>query len=347
MSLRFLATGDLQAHNWQQFATTLKNGMNSRLANCLRVLKLMRREAKRRGITKALINGDVFEETDYIPVEVYDGVYVELEKCADEGLDIAINIGNHDIALQSPTRTLHSIRPFRKVAHVIDSPEVVWDSLGIVPYVADVEDLKRGIKFVERHGATALALHVGIHGSRVGPKNYVLRSKVKLRDIYPSHFKLVVLSDYHTQQSLRSNVFYLGSPLQHTFGETHKPCLWDITLSDKKPVLEKIYTNLPRFRSVSATSVTELEEKTKLFTSDYVRVRISGSLGEADVERVAKRVGFKFRIEQEVLQSQEQDAAVWSADVGEVIRRYAKSNTHGNRARRLIRLGEKLYDEGI
>ena len=84
--MKFLITGDLQIHAWKQFSYIRKNGMNSRLYNCLKVFDVLLEEAKKRNITRILLNGDLFEESNYIDVEVFDATYLKFEKLYSEGM---------------------------------------------------------------------------------------------------------------------------------------------------------------------------------------------------------------------------------------------------------------------
>jgi len=344
--LRFLATGDTQIHNWKQFSYTRKDGMNSRLYNCLKVFDILSTEAKKRGIRKILLNGDLFEETDYIQVEIYDAAYQKLEMLYDSGLETVINLGNHDLCAQLKDRTIHSLRPFRKVAQVIEQPQRLWKHLYAVPYTSKPERLKKAVRKLRVETSVAvLVLHCGIQGGRVGPKQYLIRNPIKLKDIRPKDFNLVLLSDYHTQQWLASNVLYLGSPLQHSFGETHRPCIWDVTLYDKKPwfKLEKIYTNLPRFRQVRVYHHKDLKKLGDL-TNDFVRVilPLDSKVEAAEVEALA-RGKFQLQIDRAKSGSEQPIETVRSLRPEEAIERYARGNARRDRVESLIRLGSKIY----
>lgn len=345
--IRFLATGDFQVHAWKQFSITLPNGMNSRLYNCLRVFDIVRREAAKRRISHFLGNGDIFEETDYISVEVYDAVYRKVEKLHSAGIRSAFNVGNHDVSLQSGGRTIHSLRPFRKIAHVLEEPTRLWHHLQVVPYMANPEELKTTIARLA--AAPGLVLHCGVQGARTGPTNYLVRNPIHLRDIRPRDFRLVLLSDYHTHQFLRSNVVYLGSPLQHSFGETHRPCIWDVALLDERPWfrLSAIPTDLPRFRRLHATTRKELSEKLTYCKGDYVRIvlPLEAKLTEADVEKIASGVCL-YQIERQ--REEVQYESVHALEPTHAIERYVKLHVSSEpRKERLRRLGAKLYDGSV
>jgi len=323
--------------------------MNSRLYYILKVFDILLKEAKQRGITKILLNGDIFEETDYIGVEVYDGVYRKLEKLHSEGMDTVINLGNHDLHLQSGGRMLHSLRPFRRVARIVEESQLIWNHLQVVPYMGDSEELKRTLHSLRASRSYGLVLHCGVQGARAGPTAYLVRNPIHLRDIRPKEFGVVILSDYHTTQHLRSNVFYMGSPIQHSFGEIHRPCIWDIKILDSSPYFQtrKIYTDFPRFKRVRARRREEIEEKLGDLSGNYVRVILpAGSkVSDETIEELAQRGNFLFQVEREGEEREDGEVAIHTLDARELISKYVSANVRGNaRARRLISLGTALYE---
>lgn len=344
--LRFLATGDLQADNWKQFAHIRKDGMNSRLYNCLSVFDILKKEAKKRDIDKVLINGDIFEKTDFIDVDVYDGVYRRLEELDDAGLEVVLNLGNHDIS-RSSGRLLHSLRPFRKVAKVVERPRKIWNHLQIVPYMGSPEEFKKTIKEIEYRRNTCLVLHIGVQGAVTGPTRYLVRNPIHLRDIRSTDFDLVVLSDYHTSQQLSENVFYLGSPLQHTFGEVHRPCIWEVRILSVPPHfrLIPIPTPFPRFRRIRINKVSEIREKLGACQRDYLSVTIpvSGKVTPESVEEIAEELGCKVRVSTKGEdESESPNVHLW--DPREHIQKYTDAHARDSQAKRLFKLGMELYE---
>lgn len=354
--LRFLATGDIQAHEWKQFATVTPEGMNSRLHNILSVFDVISREAKSRGIKKLLINGDVFEENSYISTETYDGVYRKLEKLHDEGVETVINLGNHDVVLYSASRVLHALRPFRKVATIFERPGVAWSHVFLVPYEPDVEKIKSSFAALGDGSCTCVAAHVGVQGGSVGPKDYLLRCPIKLRDLHPKRIKLILLSDFHKSQFLRKNVLYMGSPIQHTFGEVHRPKIWDVSLLDEPPwfKLRRIYTEFPTFRRIEVDEGKLLELKEKVRGKDfplhnsYVRAIItSDKVRDEDLEELARVGKFLLQIHRKGQTDAGERSEIEALDARSLIGKYVHENARGKVERkRLANLGRELYPGG-
>lgn len=345
--IRFLITGDIQAHKWRQFAHVTKSGMNSRLANCLKVFRLCRKEALKRGINKLLLNGDILEESDYIDIEIFNGVYNELEKISDDGIETAINLGNHDVHKEVAGRVLHALRAFRKVARVIESPTLLWGKVYVVPWMPDSSSIVDAITAVKEPSDKCLVLHCGVQGATTGPKAYLVRNPIKLRDIRASEFSVTLLSDYHTRQYLQKSppVLYMGSPLQHTFGEIHRPCIWSVCLGGGgvRPRLDKIYTGLPRFRRVTASTAREFREQTIGFANDYVKVRAaSDELSDRSIEHVAREIGFQVSIERAKKEVEDiQD--VRSVNFQSAMENYVRNNAKSN-AEKLLKLGWRIFN---
>jgi DNA repair exonuclease SbcCD nuclease subunit len=349
--MKLLITGDVQAHNFRQFSYTRKNGMNSRLWNCLHVFDILLKEAKQRNIDKVLINGDVFEDTTYIEVEVFDGVYRKLEMLHEAGIHTVLNIGNHDVSRvsgQSGQRILHSLRAFRKVAQVVERPTLVWNHLQVVPWMPSPDSIKEAIRNCDVSKTKSLVGHFGVQGAKTGPKGYLVRNPIKLEDLRPCEWGLVLLSDYHTRQRLAKNVFYLGSPLQHSFSEVHRPCVWCVSL-DREGIYrtERIYTDFPQFRRVHATDLREFRKETLGFKGDYVSVEIGNErITEMEVSRVANSVGFRYRIQQSDAEESVHTKSLSrsQSDIRRTFRKYVRGAVKGeSRGRRLLELGQKLY----
>ena len=332
MSLRFLVTGDTQCGNFSQFNYVRKDGMGSRLYNTL-VFNFLLKQCEKLRINKALINGDVFEDCGVIETEVYDAVYCGIERLHSHGIDTAINIGNHDISRVFDNGVLHALRPFRKVAQVIEKPRLVWGCLWVVPWMQNIEKLKKAI--LDGVGkAECLVLHCGVQGARTGPNSILVKNALQLDDVKPKSFRLVLLSDYHTQQYLRKNVFYLGSPLQHSFGEVHRPAIWSIKLNESGFSAEPIYTNLPRFRRVDYSNAQQMFEKHE---GDYFRVHvpIGKRVHEEELEQLAKTYHCQIQLVHEAGQKAS-EALPETVEMAEAVRAYAYSQVQGKKARRRL-----------
>ena len=310
----------------------------------------MLEEAKKREITKILLNGDVFEDNSYIDVEVFDATYRRLEALHEAGMEMVINLGNHDISRQSGRRILHALRAFRKIATIVEKPTLVWDYLFVVPWDSSPDRIKEAIRSCKNPEDKILVGHFGVQGATTGPNSYLARNPIKLRDVRYSEFRFVILSDYHTRQRLARNCYYLGSPIQHTFGEIHTPCVWGFSVGrgSIRPRMEKIFTPFPRFRRVSAKSEHELSDRTRDFKGSYVQVAAGLRLDERKIERIANQIGFQYVVKREGDEDIEEVETKKSMNINDAIKRYVRREVKSDNIRnRLLQLGKKLYEGEI
>lgn len=352
--MRFLATGDLQCGNWKQFNVLQSDGLGSRLHQCLNIFRLLHKEAKKRGINKILLNGDIFEKNGVLEVEVFDAVYKEVERMYLAGLTVVMNIGNHDVTRTSPDHlpALHSLRIFNRVARVIETPRIVWDRLCIVPWMADPKALISQVKDIAKNWALPhnplLALHAGVSGAIAGT-GQSLSGAIRLEDLYPERFKLLLLSDYHHPQWIGKNSFYLGSPLQHSFGETHTACVWEVVLNEGSAGVWAIPTHAPRFHWVSAKRMSDARSYFKKYPKDYFRVQILPSkkkIDSSDLQKLANHYGCLVQVENApVYDKGPTQLANIAEGMDQTLRDYVKKSAPGKSAQyRLWKLGKHILN---
>jgi DNA repair exonuclease SbcCD nuclease subunit len=317
--------------------------MNSRLYNCLKVFDTILKTAREHQIKRILLNGDILEDSGWIEVETYNALYRKLEMLYDAGLEIVINLGNHDVYAELDGKLCHSLTPFRKIARVIEKPALVWGCVWVVPWMSSPERFKETIKSLQASKEYCLVAHCGVQGAKTGPKGYLVRNPIKLRDLRYREFRLVLLSDYHHSQFLAKGVLYLGSPLQHSFGEIHHPGIWIV--SDKG--LKKVHTGLPQFHRIKVSSVEQLKEKTKEHENDYYSVQIStgSSSRQAYIEAAAKSLGIRFKLE---ARREDESGEISTSSLAfnplRAIQRYAKRKNCRTQTRKL---GLRLYEGDV
>lgn len=306
--MKFLATGDLQCGNFKQFNILRSDGIGSRLHNCLRIFRLLRKEAIKRKIDKILLNGDIFEKNGVLEVEVFDAVYREVEKMHRAGLKVVMNIGNHDVTRASTKflPSLHSLRIFNRIAEVVETPRLVWSQerhgpggLYVIPWMAENQALLDAANQARHYGPYGLVLHAGIAGAWTG-KGQILPGKIHLEDLHPKRFQLVLLSDYHQSQWIGKNAFYLGSPLQHSFGETHEGCVWEVTLQKDRFDVKPIPTGSPRFRWISIKTLSDARNSFREYPKSYFRVQVLPNKRKVDfseLQKLAEHYGHLIQVE--------------------------------------------------
>ena len=83
--------------------------------------------------------------------------------------------------------------------------------------------------------ANCIFAHQEFRGCRMGGK---ISEK---GDIWNPEFPLVISGHIHDSQTIGENIQYVGSPIQHSFGETLNKSIWFVTFDElEKPEIEKI-----------------------------------------------------------------------------------------------------------
>lgn len=248
---------DLHFHDFNEFGyTTLAPGIglpiNSRLLDQLVTFINICKDAKQRGVTHLIVNGDVFHIRGTVPVGVYQFVYMYLQTITIQlGIKVAILTGNHDQV--DKAGAIHSVYGLRDIVCVVDRPgplKIGAFTIWCIPYITDKDKLKEELDKAPE--ADILFAHLGVDGAEVGPIEYKIKSPVTVEDLHPERYKQVFLGHYHKPQKLASNVYYVGSPWQLNRGEAADIKRWFLYDTDLPDVVESIPTLAHEFKTIPA-----------------------------------------------------------------------------------------------
>lgn len=288
--MRIAVCGDIHAHNYSQYAATTENGLNSRLVWILKALASIIAISEERGVNAIVIAGDLFHSRKAIDVTVLDSVYSVLSEAK---IPVYILKGNHDI---SNDGLRVSIKVFERIARVITTPtyiNIADKIVGFVPWSDSPEDVGGKVRILRTKGATCLIGHFGVKGAIVGAHEYVMEGGVQ-RGIFKK-FDWVALAHYHKHQKIRKNVYYVGSPLQHTWSESGNKNGFMI-FGGARPEFVPL-SEFPRF-----VKVTHEDEMESVRDIDYVKIVAD----EDTISRIKPRKGMKVI----QVQSDEEDVNV-------------------------------------
>ena len=215
-----LVYGDLHLHKWTEFSTTTDDGGNSRLQDGARALKKVKALCIKHGIEEVISNGDYFHKRIVMDVQTYntghDGA-VDIAEVADE----YFNPGNHDQSdNEGAITSVSTFAAIPRVRVVGREPAVFEIGLKVVmfiPYMMKIDDVRAA--FRDGRKADIIFYHGGIDGARTGTIEYKPREELKLEEMPKK--PLVLCSHYHKRQQMRSNVWYIGAPMQHNRGDAY------------------------------------------------------------------------------------------------------------------------------
>lgn len=173
---------------------------------------------KDKGINEVIFLGDVYDTKAVIRSEVQNFFIEKLNELCKNDVKIFIIVGNHDYENQDCKN--HSLRPLSFISDkivIVDSPKLGDDNIGFLPYYPTNDLFKAGIKELMSRNKKInyIYCHQGFLGFDYG--NGFLDNHSQSADDVPKNIKFICGHYHKTQKS--DNVFYLGTPMSHSFGE--------------------------------------------------------------------------------------------------------------------------------
>ena len=314
-----------------QFSSINEHGLNTRFVDQLSVFDLIPED------TDVLIHlGDVFHNRFRVSHQLYNTVYDRFDSAP--GRHKIIVVGNHDLYQYDTDKTLV---PFMKVAAVVSSTYTYYDLHGIrfhcVPYNFDSSRLQSDVasSLSNLSGNDILLTHAGVEGAKVGASNLVIKSDITLKNLYTEHFAYVLLGHYHKYQQLAENTYYIGSPLQHNFGECGE-IKGIATIEDGKFTFIQNNT-APTFNVISVSSEDQIESLA-VEDGNFYRVDVRCDLTNIDLNSL---VG-KGNVVVNTKSDRRREVRIESESTIDILSEYITlRNTELNRER-LLKIGKDL-----
>lgn len=207
---------DCHFHNWEKLASINEDGVNTRLIEQIETVSQI--TEKLTGSDIVIYLGDwLHAQGKSINRDVYHLAYSAFEDIASRSKLIMIP-GNHDVY----KNRVGILRPFRKIAKVVDSPMVYThygENLYCIPYTARREEFLGMLKYLGgKEGPKILCSHVGISGAKIGFFEIPAKEPLRAKDIL-DECDLAILGHYHKHQTVHDFIHYVGSPYQIDFSE--------------------------------------------------------------------------------------------------------------------------------
>jgi len=219
--IKFLLFTDIHLHPHK------KN--EDRLYDCLSCLAWVFETAKKHNIKNILFGGDFFHDRSKIESIVLHETFSILKKYLDGSVNFYVLLGNHDLWYFEKTSisSASALAAFPNV-HIIDKPkQIIIDNISwhFVPFthnpIKDIEDLE-----IYNPKESFLLGHLAVDGAKLNSKGSTADVEIEhdgeMTKVSPNvfkNYKHTFLGHYHNAQIISSNVEYIGSPLQLSFGE--------------------------------------------------------------------------------------------------------------------------------
>lgn len=219
--MRALFVSDLHAHNHEAFATTLPNGRNSRFQNILNVLGEIRTLCLHHHVDTVFFLGDMFHSRTKVDVDVFGATWSAWREIAAIVDRVYILVGNHD--QYNKVGNVHSLEAFGQFARIIDQPmidRVEGVTFAAHPFTTNMQQWNGFVDLLP-DGLDFFLFHQGICEAATGAFNISIKAEVSYADLPIQKARWCLGGHYHKPQEIgeEGKVAYVGSPLQHGFGE--------------------------------------------------------------------------------------------------------------------------------
>lgn len=229
---------DLHLDNYRKFSTTLKSGVNSRLATQIKVVSDVWKIAMERKPTAIVFLGDLFNgQGATISKTLYNAGH-RLVLTLSRVAPVYLLVGNHDIYGDiCVTEPMNTIKNVTVVEETIDV-EIDGLKLTMVPWCG----------MLPKGGDIVLG-HLDIDGAKTG-SGYVLEGTIHPNELTQP---LVISGHFHSRQQLSDNILYCGAVMANDFGDSSDE-QFGVTLLHPDRTTEFIEITSPRFVPVEITT---------------------------------------------------------------------------------------------
>lgn len=195
--------------------------------------------------------------------------------------EVVLLIGNHDYCNNQQFLTdKHFFNPLKKIANitVVDKPthiEKLGFSFGFCPYVYPGrfhEALSTYFTAEKLREQDIIFAHQEILGVQMGS------IKSEIGDPWPSDYPFLICGHIHEYNELQDNVIYVGTPIQHNFGDGSNKGIYLLHLDEESYEFERLQLNVPLKKVIRTTA--DKVKNLKVPENAEVKVVISCTISE-------------------------------------------------------------------
>lgn len=286
--MSLLISSDWHAHNWPRQSTTLANGMNSRLADLLDVIRQIGDYANEYDVTEILMLGDWTHRRGFVTYSVLSPLMAATKSLTRSGHMVHPDrrlialVGNHDIESVG----YHALEPLRYIdgIMVVDAPtwiEIsVYGSAFFCPYMSG-DAVTQACR--DQQCQRPAFLHYALDG-HVVTNEHAVPSPLRLDDL--GRFDPVFFGHIHTP-TIESNgrVLYVGATMHMDFGDDGGRFCWYVSDDGSRRALP---LRAPQFVSTTYPRISEPPE-----CGGFLRVLCTPPADAEDVKHEARELGWR------------------------------------------------------
>lgn len=290
MSKTYGLLADLHLHSWSSFATTLSNGMNSRLAGLLAEIHRAASDVHRAGGDTLVLAGDVFHVRGSVAPTVLNATKDMLYKCHSEfGTQFIIIPGNHDLEGKNSTRLGSAVTALEDSFVTVRNETHTDAKLGavLIPWFENISQLKAELEkwAPETGGGYDAIIHAPIDGVIAGLPLHGLEPEylagLGYGRIFAGHYHNhkqmhpgVAMGDPMEDSRFYGEVYSIGALAHHTWSDVGTRAGF-LLVNDEKVQFCK--SHLPEFLDLTRLVDVSPEELPLMVDGNYVRVRVEAS----------------------------------------------------------------------
>ncbi|CAB4121731.1 endonuclease subunit [uncultured Caudovirales phage] len=256
---------DIHFHSWSAFSSTNENGINSRLQIQLDEVRRCAKEVRDAGGNKLVIAGDVFHVRGSLAPSVLNPVMDLFSELTDDGFEIEILAGNHDLEGKNADRVSSAITALERAGcKVINSPVSDGVMLSYIPWFNSVKELKEILTAASPVATGDLILHAPIDDVIYGLPSHGLTadflSKLGYNRVFSGH--------YHNHKDFGNAVYSIGALTHQTWSDVGAKAGFLIVHEDKV-VWRK--SHAPAFVDIHGD--TPEEDVPLMVDGNYIRIK--------------------------------------------------------------------------
>lgn len=277
-------------------------GCNSRFHEIAKTLINALQYAKEQDCEAFFILGDVFHERGTIHVPVFKSVHDIIFQ--DWPFDIYLIPGNHDmvdVRAMHGDKGLNSLFAFKTNYEKENRIQTFYNDYGTVrtsfawfhlqPFSTDEKKLinRTYVLGDKKEGPDIFLMHHSFMGAKTGPHEWAMPNHIDVDDLNPK-VDLYFSGHYHLHQIIKgkttkNELIYVGSPLQHDFGEKNYTPGFIHLMPDLtwKHIENKLS---PRFNVIETDSLAELNMLSNR-PQDYISVKWKGDAGMIEKYKIS------------------------------------------------------------
>lgn len=272
----FILFADMQFYKNPRKSYLRPDGISSWTYEQMKILDQIVKYAHEHQVRDIFHNGDLFQEKNRIPQDLYNGIWSIFRDLNRQGFRITLNTGNHDMYLHTNDS---SLKPFTDICKIITAPEdMVFGrtQIRIIPWSMTQENLQPLPKDEYKLDTHILLTHEEIAGLKVGPLDYELGSKLKSQIF--GDWDIVFNGHVHKPQEYK-NIINIGSPMVQDWGEAGEEKRF---IHYKNGEVKSIPTDCPKFIYVDGLS-ERIMKKVRGDFRNYYKIDIDSEEIDVDI----------------------------------------------------------------